>query len=351
MKNPAPKPLLALSPLLFLLALLASMTPLSPTAQAISMRQHDTEESDDGIYARDVESFGVTDTLEFKGKASHSLNIQGGPSDHTIQTYKVGDTFSFNTTMEFSASRFGDDDGDGRPLFVPHGPGTLAPIGGTLAGLNRADRLLEIRNFAELLNGGMAGAVFDYSSPWAITIIDNIDPTDATTTTSVTLGGGGTSAGGSISLTKQVTSPTTVVELNQFDDLFQFLLSQPTQQQGVNADARQGFFAVGGIVGVTGHLRAVKPIDVSYIWMDNDTALTFDGIFEGNDANFPADEALPGGVGDLLLRDSITTIPWDKYRVVVRTPDSGVTLFLLAISLGTLAVFSRHTRAAPKGAA
>jgi hypothetical protein len=258
--------------------------------------QHTTNNSSGDIFARDIEFFGVDDTLEFRGTTDHNLNILGGPAVHDVHVFRVGDKFSFNTRIEFSAQRFDRDDGSGRPLFVPTGEVVLGPPGGSLVGLTAPSRELRIRTNDMLFGDGAPGAIFDYSSPWAIAVNDNITIETATTTSTLGIGGG--AVGFSVAVTKALNSPTTATLASGFDDLFEFELSQPQNQGGVNSDSSQGFFAAGGTLVVTGFLEALRPTNGDdFIWFDNHTAVTFDGIFEFQDPNpgLGTDVAFPGG--------------------------------------------------------
>ena len=312
----------------FCVACLASAPALALPIAA----QHTTNDTSGDIFARDIEFFGVSDTLEYRGTVDHSLNILGGSAAHVVHIFKVGDKFSFNTRMEFSAQRFGtDDNGSGRPLFVPNGEGALAPIGGTLVGLTAPNRELRIRNRDILFGGGAPGAIFDYSTPWSINVNDNITGETATTTSNLGIDGGG--VGFSVAVTKALNSPTTVTVATGFDDLFEFELSQPQNQGGVNSDAKQGFFAAGGTLVVTGFLKAIRPTNEDdFIWFDNNTAMTYDGIFEFQDPNpgLGTDEGIPGGVGDLLLQGNAHTEPWDRYRILAAEPPL-LLLFVAAV--------------------
>ena len=312
-------------------ALIMSLCLFANISWGASMAQHDTSKTGAAVFGSDVEAFGVSDNIQFTGIAEHELNIAGGPAVHTNHNAVIGDLLQFTTSLEFSAQRLGIDDGDGRPLFVPTGEGTLVTENkDTLNGISGASRAIQIRLHDTLLGNGQAAGDFDFSQAWSISVVDGIQQTTQTTNATLGLSGGGVSGGVGVSVTTILNSPTTVTVAKPFDDLFEFELTQPQAISGtVNDDAKQGYFAEGGTVTITGFIKA-KRVGTGFVWMNNNTAVSFDQIFESPDPDglFP-DSASGDGVGDLLLRDQLVTVPWDKFTVTKPIPEPN-TLPLIA---------------------
>lgn len=332
-----------LAPAFAATAMVAGLLVQQARAVPISIAQHDAvAESQNPAFGRDIEFFGVTDEIEFHGRADHDMKIAGAPAGHAVHPLKVGDKVGFQTRLEFGARRIGTEN-DGRPLFVPTGEQRIVPFGADLTQLTPDLRALRIRNHDALFGRGMAAGVFDYSMPWSIDVVDGIETVTETVSIPIMLGAGGSGVGATIQTTTIKTSPTRVTRAIGGPDLFEFELTKPQGTDDFSQDAAQGFFDDGGTLVVNGFIRATKP-GMGIVWFDNWTEISFDQIFETQDPNpgLGTDEAMLGNmfIYDMGLREQIRTVPWDKYQVV---PEPSTAL-LLGAALAWLGLRSGRRR-------
>lgn len=327
-------------------AMAATLVSNGPTqAATVSIAQHDTKARSGSVYGRDVEPFGVTDKIDYDGQVDHDLKFDGSKSRPDVHKLKIGDRIRFVSRMEFGAFT-NIANPDGRALFVPTGEGELSPYGGDLGTLTPDLRNMTLKNYASLFGQGLAAGVFDYTTPWKIEVTDGIQT--VTETVSSTLSGTyGVGGAYSVETTTIKTSPTKVTRAQGGADEFDFELTKPQGTGDWTMDAKQGFFADGGTLTVTGFIRAVR-VGTGVVWFDNYTVMSFDGIFEGDDPDLvhSGDEASLGtDIGDLLLRQQVRTVPWDRYLVVETIPLPPAFASLLVALFALFGVTSRRRRA------